>query len=186
MIRALAAVSLAAIAGLGLPHLSADPPPYHRSEFGNGWADVDRDGCNTRAETLMRAMSDESVRDAAHGGCLVLAGTFTDPYTRVRSSRDAGDVDIDHVVSLADAWRSGAWRWPAPRRVAFANDPDNLVPTDLSTNRSKGDQDPSTWLPANHSASCWYVAKYESVKAEWNLSLTAEQEVAITSTEATC
>jgi hypothetical protein len=60
------------------------------------------------------------------------------------------DVDIDHVVPLADAWRSGANTWTTGRRQAFANDlthPQLIAVTD-NVNQSKGDQDPSTWQPS--------------------------------------
>ena len=54
-----------------------------------------------------------------------------------RGDEDSALVQIDHVVALADAWRSGAWQWDAQRRQEFANDPENLLAVDGQANEDK-------------------------------------------------
>ena len=101
-----------------------------------------------------------SQRDAALRGAE--SGRLVDPYTSTTitfARGGASEVDIDHVVALGDAWQKGAWRWPYGERVAFANDPLNLLAVDASANRQKGDGDTATWLPANKSFRCAYVAR---------------------------
>lgn len=187
MNRAAVAAVVLVVAGCAVsPAATVRSAPYERAAFGTGWADVDQDGCDTRAETLMKWMTGEHVRDAAHGGCLVESGRLFDPYTRERATVDASTVDIDHVVALADAWRAGAADWTAQERVDFANDPANLAPTSSTVNRGKGDRGPDQWSPANHAAACWYTRQYQTVKTGWHLTLTAAQQAAVDETRATC
>ncbi len=57
----------------------------------------------------------------------------------------ASDVDIDHMVPLAEAWASGAWAWTTSQRQTYANDlggPELWAVTD-SVSQSKGDKDPA-------------------------------------------
>jgi hypothetical protein len=89
-------------------------------------------------------------------------------------------------VAEHDAWESGASSWTRARRIAFANDPADLVLTTASANRSKGDQDPSTWAPASHDGACWYVRTYRAIKLRWRLHTTTAQRAAIRRTLATC
>ena len=84
---------------------------------------------------------------------------------RIRSG-GASEVDIDHVVALGDAWQKGAQQWPYARRVAFANDPLNLLAVDASANRQKGDGDAATWLPAEQVVPLHYVARQIAVKQQ--------------------
>jgi hypothetical protein len=113
--------------------------------------------------------------------CKVLAGTLApDPYTAT-SIRfvygGASEVDIDHVVALSDAWQKGAAKWAPGKRLAFANDPLNLLAVDASANRSKGDGDTATWLPPNRSYRCTYVARQVAVKRKYGVWVTpAEQD----------
>jgi homoserine acetyltransferase len=53
---------------------------------------------------------------------------------------DSSEVDIDHVVPLANAWRSGASSaaWSTADREAYANDPEALLSTDASETCTKG------------------------------------------------
>ena len=79
------------------------------------------------------------------------------------------------VVALSDAWQKGAQSWAFAKRVAFANDPLNLQPTDSSTNRQKGDSDAASWLPPNRSYRCQFVARQAAVKARYRLWITAAE-----------
>src|SRR3546814_1137101 len=104
-------------------------------------------------------------------GCGVAAGRWYDPYTG-RTITDPRELDVDHRIPLAEAHRSGADRWDAGRRRAFANDlshPDTLVAVDLSANRSKGDGDPLSWLPPAWGNRCAYVQRWRATKRRWGL-----------------
>ena len=152
---------------------------YRRDQFGDGWASLD--GCDTRDRILARDLRAKRFRSATRG-CVVLSGRLADPYTSttiIFARGGASEVDIDHVVALGDAWQKGAWRWPHRERVAFANDPLNLLAVDASANRQKGDGDTATWLPANKSFRCAYVARQVSVKLKYALSVTAAERDAM-------
>ena len=152
---------------------------YRRDRFGDGWASVD--GCDTRDRILGRDLRAKAFRSAT-ARCVVLSGRLADPYTSATIAfirGGASEVDIDHVVALGDAWQKGAQRWPRRERVAFANDPLNLLAVDASANRQKGDGDAATWLPANKAFRCAYVARQVSVKLKYALSVTAAERDAM-------
>ncbi|WP_211125171.1 HNH endonuclease family protein [Streptomyces yatensis] len=152
---------------------------YERSEFGSSWVDTDDNGCGTRDDILKRDLKDVRFRD---GHCLVASGTLTDdPYTGrdVRFVRGHSKVDIDHVVALSDAWQKGAQKWDRDKRLAFANDPLNLIAVDASANRRKGDGDAATWLPPNKAYRCDYVAHQVAVKKAYGLWVTEAEKGAM-------
>jgi hypothetical protein len=149
------------------PSAPAATPGYSRDQFGNGWADPDHNGCDARQDAITRAVT---VVDARTGRCQITTGTIHDVYaSRDYPAAATRDFDVDHVVALADAWRSGAATWTPARRKAFANDPAELVVTTAHTNRSKSDQGPDTWAPTSHAGACWYAARYAAVKYLWGL-----------------
>ncbi len=161
---------------------------YDRAEFGQAWLDADRNGCDTRNDVLARDLTQPSYKPGTRG-CVVLSGELADPYTAkpIHFVRGDGDlVDIDHVVALGDAWATGAFSWSAKKRAAVANDPMNLLAVDASANRQKGDGDTATWLPANKSYRCEYVARQVSVKAKYGLWVTAPERAAMERVLATC
>lgn len=182
VLSATGAVILAGSVTHGLTTDVSTVPPYDRSAFGSGWADVDKDGCNTRAEVLMRDMTREIVRDEASGGCLVLAGNLRDPYSTDNAFVEASSVDVDHTVALADAWRSGAWSWSDAERRAFVNDRTNLVAAGASVNRSKGDRGPDEWLPPDYRDVCTYIDRYRTIKNKYDLRISADQDAAMAET----
>ena len=182
---AAAGTALAAVARLTVKG-RAPKTGYTRDQFGQSWFDVDRNGCDTRNDILRRDLSSRQMQNA----CKVLAGTLApDPYTGT-SIRfvygGASEVDIDHVVALSDAWQKGAASWPAGKRLALANDPLNLLAVDASANRSKGDGDTATWLPANKSFRCTYVARQVAVKAKYGVWVTAAERDAMTRVLGAC
>jgi hypothetical protein len=159
---------------------------YERKAFGPRWADVDRNGCDTRNDVLARDLTGETFR---RGGCVVLTGTLVDPYTGRRigfTKAAAAAVQVDHVVALADAWQKGADRWPAERRRAFANDPLNLLATAGPVNQAKGDSDAASWLPPRRSYRCTYVARQVAIKTRYQLNVTAAEKAAIAAVLARC
>ncbi|MGN7202401.1 GmrSD restriction endonuclease domain-containing protein [Arthrobacter sp. SAFR-044] len=155
---------------------------YDRAQFGQAWADVDRNGCDTRNDILKRDLTGISYTNSVP--CKVQSGTLADPYTGktisfVRGSATSSAVQIDHVVALSDAWQKGAQQLTAEQRTAFANDPLNLQATDGPTNQQKGDGDAATWLPPNKGFRCEYVARQVSVKATYGLWVTQAEHDAI-------
>ncbi len=150
---------------------------YDRDQFGPAWVDVNRNGCDTRNDMLITHLTDRQMS----GSCKVLAGTLADPYTAtsIRFVRGGdSEVDVDHVVALSDAWQKGAAPWPYAKRVAFANDPLNLQPTDAGANRQKGDSDAASWLPPNKAYRCAYVARQAAVKKKYGVWVTrAERDI---------
>lgn len=176
-----AAAARQAVAALaGIPAKGRAPKTgYDRALFGPAWKDVDRNGCDTRNDTLRRDLTALTVKPGTRE-CVILSGTLADAYTgkTVEFVRGSGpSVDIDHLVPLGDAWQKGAQGWSQEQREKFANDPANLAAASASANRSKGDGDLATWLPPNRGHWCNYAAGIVTVKASYGLWMTpAEHE----------
>lgn len=161
---------------VGIPVKGRAPKTgYAREQFGQAWADADRNGCDTRNDILGRDLRDP-VFKAGTGNCLVLSGTLDDPYTgkaiAFERGERSGDVQIDHVVPLSDAWQKGAQQWAPQKRLEFANDPANLRAADGPANQEKGDGDLATWLPPNRGFRCEYAVTVVEVKAAYGLWMT--------------
>lgn len=176
-----AAQAVAALAVKG----RAPKTGYARTAFGPAWVDVDRNGCDSRNDMLKRSLT----RPVMSGSCKVVSGTLADPYTGTSISfvyGGASEVDVDHLVSLSDAWQTGATQWAYAKRVAFANDPLNLQPSSASANRRKGDSDAASWLPPKEAYRCTYVARQGEVKAKYHLWVTAAEKAAMLSVLSRC
>ena len=162
---------------------------YDRALFGQAWADVDRNGCDTRNDMLKRDLTGITYTNSVP--CKVQSGTLADPYTGtsinfLRGTATSSAVQIDHVVALSDAWQKGAQQLTTEQRTAFANDPLNLQSTDGPTNMKKGDGDAATWLPPNKGFRCEYVARQISVKATYSLWVTQAEHDAMARILADC
>ncbi len=110
--------------------------------------------CNTR-ETVLKRDGSNVVTNSA---CTATSGSWYSPYDGATWTA-ASDLDIDHVVPLAEAWDSGASGWTSAKRQNFANDltrPQLIAVTD-NVNQAKGDQDPAQWMPSVTSYRCTYV-----------------------------
>jgi hypothetical protein len=181
---ALAALSTLAVRG------RAPRTGYDRALFGQAWADVDRNGCDTRNDVLRRDLTATKVKPGTNG-CVILSGTLRDPYSGAtidftRGQSTSGKVQIDHVVPLSDAWQKGAQQWQETRRTAFANDLLNLLAVDGLTNQRKSDGDAATWLPPNKAYRCSYAARQVAVKAKYGLWVTSAERDALRRILATC
>ena len=153
---------------------------YARSQFGDGWQNIG--SCDTRNFILKRDLKNLTYRTSP--ACTVATGTLRDPYTAttinfVRGVKTSTAVQIDHVVPLSDAWQKGAQKLSYSTRVAFANDPLNLLAVDGPTNESKSDSDAASWLPPNRAYWCPYVARQVAVKAKYHLWMTSAEKAAI-------
>jgi hypothetical protein len=95
-------------------------------------------------------------------------------------------INIDHVVSLKDAYDSGAASWSAYKKRTFANDRSNHVPSCGRVNSSKGSAGPKDFLRRSNDGKgleyeivrfCEYVQKYYAVKLEYELSFEGNDSV---------
>ncbi|MFJ4198775.1 HNH endonuclease family protein [Streptomyces sviceus] len=139
--------------------------------------------CNTR-EYILKRDGTNVVTDSA---CASTSGSWYSPYDGATWTA-ASDLDIDHLVPLAEAWDSGASAWTTARRQSFANDvtrPQLLAVTD-NVNQSKGDQDPATWMPSLTSYRCTYVRAWVQVKYYYGLSVDSAEKSALTNYLANC
>jgi Protein of unknown function (DUF1524) len=172
-----------AMAALGALAVKGRAPKtgYARTQFGAAWADVDRNGCDTRDDILRRDLTGLRYR-ASTGGCVVLAGTLADPYTGSTidfAKANASAVQIDHIVALSDAWQTGAQQLTAVTRRELANDPLNLFAVDGPSNQDKGDSDAASWLPPRKAFRCTYVSRQVAVKTRYHLWVTPAERDAI-------
>jgi hypothetical protein len=142
-------------------------------------------GCDTRDRVLI---TEAITRPHVSSSCALTDGKWRSPYDRVTTT-DPSTFDIDHLVPLAEAWQSGAWRWSGNTREAYANDlgygPD-LVAVTAHSNRSKGDSEPSAWLPTTRSFDCTYEAWWVAVKWRWHLSVDSAEKRWLSTHLATC
>ena len=139
--------------------------------------------CNTREQVLKR----DGTSVVVDSSCAAISGRWYSPYDGA-TWYAASDVDIDHVVPLAEAWRSGASSWTTSRRQSFANDlthPQLIAVTD-NVNQAKGDQDPSTWQPPLSSYRCTYSKMWITVKYTWGLTLQSSEKSALQTMLNTC
>ena len=163
---------------------------YTRAQFGQTWADVDRNGCDTRNDMLKRDLT-EIVYKVKTRNCVVESGILIDRYSGetinfVRGNVTSMEVQIDHVVALSNAWQTGAFKLSVTQRTALANDPLNLFAVKGRLNSQKGDGDAATWLPPLKSFRCTYVAQQIAVKAKYSLWVTAPEKEAMTRILAAC
>jgi hypothetical protein len=165
---------------------------YSREEFPH-WSDArefgwklsggtpDPESCDAREAALIRDGREERVE----AYCDVASGSWFDPYGG-KSYTDPGDIDIDHVVPLANAWRSGAASWSTTERESFANAPRDLLSVDDGLNQSKGDKGPEAWKPPRKAYWCVYAKRWIGIKHYWSLSVTGTERSALNQMLGTC
>lgn len=155
----------------------ADSATYNRDFFVH-WIDADGNGCDTREEVLI---AESKVKATLGAGCKVLTGRWYSAYDNLTIANPSA-LDIDHFVPLHEAWESGASHWTAAQRQAYANDlgwAGALIAVSASSNRSKSDQDPATWIPTYKPFDCAYVENWVLDKYRWSLSIDAAEKAAL-------
>jgi Protein of unknown function (DUF1524) len=166
---------------------------FVRYRFGEAWSDdvnveFGHNGCNTRDDILRRDLADLVVRP---GTCYAQTGVLHDPYTGqtipfTRGPATSEAVQIDHLVSLSDAWYKGARDWDDQRRQDFANDPRNLLAVGAQANFDKAFRDATAWLPPNEAFRCEFVVRQIDVKAAYGLWLSRNEKRAMENVLARC
>lgn len=160
---------------------------YDRDLFSDGWGKIGE--CDARNFILRRDL--KSITWKSSPRCTVAAGILNDPYTArkiyfVRGVGTSNDVQIDHVVSVSDAWQKGAQKLSFSQRYSFYNDPLNLLAVDGPTNQSKSDSDAASWLPPNRKYWCSFVARQIAVKHKYKLWVTKAERDSMSRVLKTC
>ncbi|WP_030429928.1 HNH endonuclease family protein [Allokutzneria albata] len=147
---------------------------YSREEFPH-WGTVSGT-CNTRETVLKR----DGTNVQTNASCAAVSGSWFSPYDGKTYSA-ASDIDIDHVVPLAAAWRSGAKAWTKDKRKQFANDLVNpqLIAVKDTVNQQKGDQTPDKWKPPVQGYWCTYAKMWTRSKSKWGLTITQAEKGAL-------
>lgn len=165
-------IAQSANAGDGVLFIAEDHlDGYDRTLF-KLWIDADKNGCDTRAEVLI---SEAKVKPKKAAKCKLTGGKWVSSYDGITYT-DSSKLDIDHLIPLAEAWRSGAWDWTEEQRTEFANnlsDEQALNAVTASVNRSKGDKDISSWLPKKNV--CTYLIGWVSLKSRFSLTVDVEE-----------
>jgi hypothetical protein len=164
---------------------------YQRTAFGPGWGGYGYypkipGGCEARDEVLRRDLSDVKAGDQNH--CIIFSGVLHDPYTGKTlpySRYGSTQIEIDHVVALGAAWRSGASTWTGERRIEFANDINNMLAVDKTANNDKSSKTPDQWRPPRDFW-CPYAERWVGVKNLYGLTVTAAEKSALEEMLATC
>jgi hypothetical protein len=157
---------------------------YDRDLF-NHWIDADGDGCNTRYEVLI---AEATTAPTVGSGCTLSGGAWLSYYDGATWT-DPSDLDIDHMVALAESWDSGSRNWTSAQRQAYANDIGDaraLVAVTDNVNQSKSDQDPAEWIPSVASVRCRYITEWTAVKTRWGLTVDTAEKSALTTYAAAC
>lgn len=164
-----------------------DPPidGYSRNAWSH-WDDINGSGCNAREDVLKAQVIGLPQYDPFDSSrCTIVEGDWYSAYDGVLYSGSPSELHIDHIVALSAAWRSGASKWDAAQRKAFANDPRNLIAVTASSNRSKSDEDVGDWRPIR-SAWCATAQAIIQVKTIYNLSVDPGERDVLREMESTC
>ena len=166
--------------------IPADLPAYDRDEWGR-WRDADGDCQDTRQEVLV----DESLVPVTYRTdrqCRVATGEWFGAFTGT-TVHEPGALDIDHLVPLANAHKSGGWAWTEEHKRAYYNslgDADHLIAVTASANRSKGARGPEQWRPINEAFWCEYAQDWIRIKGAWGLTVTSAEAQALEEMLGTC
>ena len=178
--------SLVFVMSIAVAPISGDLPAYDRDEWRH-WIDEDGDCQDTRQEALVA----ESISAVEHTGsdqCRVASGEWMGPYTGERFT-DPADLEVDHLVPLANAHASGGWAWSESRKKAYANAlsfAGHLVAVHGPANQAKGKSGPEDWQPPERAYWCQYAIDWITVKNSWELTATEAEVVALAEMLDTC
>ena len=188
--RVLALIFLVSLIGMSpshsltiAPQIAQDKESGYDRSFFKHWIDENKNGCDTRAEVLI---SEAVVKPKVDKKCKITGGKWLSAYDG-KSITNASQLDVDHLVPLAEAWRSGAWAWTPKQRQDYANDLTDkraLIAVTRTSNRSKSDKDIATWGP--EFKSCEYVQDWIAIKVRYSLTYDKEEANALLRAFKTC
>lgn len=156
---------------------------YIRTKFKH-WTSAGN-GCDSRKAVII---SEAIVKPTVEKGCVIKGGEWLSIYDNIKVT-EAGKLDVDHMVPLAEAWDSGASAWDDKKRELYANDqtdPRHLIAVTGASNRSKSDQDPAEWMPTNKAYSCQYLDNWVSIKVRWSLTIDKKEKDFISTNLKSC
>ena len=171
---------------LSVADVSSDIPDYDRGDWRH-WTDEDSDCQDARQEVLI-AESTVQVTYTDTDECRVESGRWIGPYTGTVVT-DPGSLDVDHMVPLANAHKSGGWQWSKDRKREYANNlsyPGHLIATTARANRTKGAKGPEEWRPPNADYWCEYALDWISIKRTWGLIATEHEFAALSEMVQSC
>ncbi|MEX2627306.1 MAG: HNH endonuclease family protein [Ilumatobacteraceae bacterium] len=146
---------------------------YSRDEFPH-WHDIDGSGCTARQDALSVQALGLVQRDLVRP-CVIVEGDWYSLFDGETHAGAPAEVDVDHVVALAEAWDSGAAEWSFERRRQFANDPLNLLVVTRRSNRDKADLDAGEWAPSRGDARCVVGSMMVLTKLRYDMTVDAAE-----------
>lgn len=171
---------------IGVAPATRDIPKYNRKDWKH-WTDADRDCQDARQEVLIEESLSEVAYEAGNE-CRVENGDWFGVYTG-QSFTDPGDLDVDHMVPLDNAHRSGGWAWTKERKAKYANDlsyANHLIAVQASANRQKGSKGPEKWKPKRIEYWCQYATDWVTIKHSHGLTASPDEAVALREMLDTC
>jgi hypothetical protein len=114
---------------------------------------------------------------SANNYCTISKGKWKSPYNgRIYSNAYGGTVQIDHIVSLSNAWKSGAYKWSSNKRHKYAMDKELLLSVDGESNMKKSDGSIDEWSPGLKKSICPYAINQIQVKYKYGLFVTSSEK----------
>ena len=168
----------------GLPVATEVRTGYARDMFPL-WIDADGDGCNTRYEVLI---AEATTKPTIGSGCTLTGGRWYSYYDGLLDA--PSDLDIDHLVPLAEAWDSGARTWTAAQRAGVRERPRRCAATwsrsPTTSTRPRATRTRPTGCRRTGQRRCRYVAEWTAVKIRWRLTVDTAEKSALIQYAAGC
>jgi hypothetical protein len=155
---------------------------YSHARFMPSWTEAEGT-CDTREVVLRR----DAVSVTTDLQCRAIRGTWYSEYDGLTLHSEE-QIDVDHLVPLANAWISGASRWSDAQRQAFANDltRPELIAVSESANVDKAGGSPRSWRPPRKAYWCTYARAWVTVKRHYGLTVTEKEKRALARMLGTC
>ena len=100
------------------------------------------------------------------------------------ANRSIPVMSVANIVTVREAWESGAWAWSASKRRSFVNeraDVSILALVLANSSQQRGDKDPAGWMPSTNANTCAYLSNWVSVKTKWGLAMDQREFTAVKS-----